>query len=126
TTGSVHQKVMELVSKWQTIPDIRFVNSFHKHPGMIRLFADNGRKYDLNQYDHILFSFHGLPKRQLVKADESGACCMKDANCCNAMRRENRYCYSAQCFDTARHIAEDLGMTSADYSVCFQSRLGKE
>lgn len=126
TTGSVHQRVMEIVSKWQTIPDIRFVNSFHDHPGMIRLFADNARKYDLSKYDHVLFSFHGLPKRHLIKADETGSCCMKDPGCCNSLRDENRYCYSAQCYDTARLIAGELQISPKNFSVCFQSRLGKD
>src|SRR5690606_1606970 len=93
---------------------------------MIRLFADNGRQYDLTQYDHVLFSFHGLPKRQLLKADDSGMCCLKTEDCCQKLHDQNRYCYSAQCYDTARKIADQLGLQAAQYSVCFQSRLGKE
>ena len=126
TTGSVHQKVMDLVSTWQTIPDIRFINSFHDHPGMIRLFANNARKYSLEKYDHVLFSFHGLPKRQLIKADNQGNCCLKTGDCCQQLKVENRYCYSAQCFDTARLIADELQLKDNTYSVCFQSRLGKD
>src|SRR5690606_26878740 len=71
TTGSVHQEVMEIVSKWQVIPEISFVNSYHDHPEMIRIFADNGRKHGIENFDHIIFSFHGLPQRQLLKADDS-------------------------------------------------------
>lgn len=126
TTGSVHQKVMDEVRSWQTIPELHFVSSFHDHPGMIGLFAENARKHQVDQYDHVLFSFHGLPKRQLLKADLTGSCCLKTGDCCQSLREENRYCYSAQCFDTARLIAAELNLTEENYSVCFQSRLGKD
>jgi len=126
TTGSVHQKVMEVVSKWQTIPEISFVNSYHNHPDLIDIFAENGRKHGIESFDHVLFSFHGLPQRQLLKADESKSYCLKDKSCCQSLNDRNYHCYSAQCFDTARLIANNLGLTSDQYTVSFQSRLGKE
>ena len=63
STGSVIQKVMEIISKWQTIPPVSFVNSFHDNDMMIATFADNAKKYQPETYDQILFSFHGLPER---------------------------------------------------------------
>jgi len=126
TTGSVHQKVMEIVSKWQVIPEISFVNSYHNHPDLINIFADNGRKYGIENYDHVLFSFHGLPQRQLIKADDSKSHCLKDSSCCQTYTDKNYFCYSAQCYDTARLIAKNLGLTADQYTVSFQSRLGKE
>ena len=126
TTGSVHQKVMEIVSKWQTIPEISFVNSYHNNPEMIDIYAENGRKHGIENFDHVLFSFHGLPQRQLLKADESKSHCLKSSTCCQSLNDKNFYCYSAQCFDTARLIANNLGLTPDQYTVSFQSRLGKE
>lgn len=123
--GTVNEKVMELVSKWEIVPEISFVNSFHDHPLMIETFAELGSKYDPSSYDHILFSFHGLPVRQLIKADPSGRHCQQVAGCCSRMNINNRYCYSAQCHDTARLIAEKLGIPEEKYTVCYQSRLGK-
>ncbi len=125
TTGSVHQKVMEIVSKWQTIPNLTFVNSFHNNSGMIRIFAENGRKHQPESYDHILFSFHGLPQRQLIKADDSGQHCLKSPDCCMELTHSNKFCYSAQCYDTARLIAKALDIPAHKYTVTFQSRLGK-
>ncbi len=124
STGSVIQKVMELVSKWQTIPDISFVNSFHDNDGMIEVFAENARKHQPETFDHILFSFHGLPERQLTKADHSGKYCLQTPNCCSRLNDVNRFCYSAQSHDTARLIAEKLGLPKEKYTICFQSRLG--
>lgn len=126
STGSVHQLVMEIVSKWQAIPPISFVNSYYDHPGMIKIFADNARKYFDQKWDHILFSFHGIPQRQMRKADVSGQHCLKVENCCATLTENNKFCYSAQCHHTAQLIAKDLGLTNTDYTLCYQSRLGND
>jgi len=126
STGSVMQLVMELVSKWPTVPPISFVNSFHDNELMIKVFAENARKHDVASYDHVLFSFHGLPERQLLKCDHTGSYCLKSADCCQTLNDTNKFCYSAQGHDTARLIAKELNLSRDQYTVCFQSRLGKE
>jgi len=126
STGSVIQLVMEIVSKWPTIPPVSFVNSFHDHDLVIETFAENARKYDPETYDHVLFSFHGLPERQLLKCDHTGHHCLKSSDCCEQISDVNKFCYSAQGHETAKLIAARLGIARADYTVCFQSRLGKE
>ncbi|MXV51857.1 ferrochelatase [Pedobacter sp. HMF7647] len=126
STGSVHQKVMDIVSKWQTIPPISFVNSFHDNTGMIETFAENGKKHNPESYDHILFSFHGLPQRHLKKCDHTHQYCLQVNGCCDSLNDTNKFCYSAQSHHTAKLIAAQLGITQEKYSVCFQSRLGKD
>jgi len=126
STGSVIQSVMEIISKWATVPPISFVNSFHDNELMIETFADNAAKYDPASYDHILFSFHGLPERQLLKCDHTGHYCLKKDGCCDNFNDINKYCYSAQGHHTASLIAAKLGIGRENYTVCFQSRLGKE
>lgn len=126
SSGSVIQSVMDLLSKWQTIPPVSFVNSFHDNELVIETFAENGRKYQPETYDHVLFSFHGLPERQLLKCDHTGQYCLKQENCCDSFNETNKFCYSAQGHDTARLIANKLNIPREKYTVCFQSRLGKE
>ena len=126
STGSVYDKVMEIVKDWQTIPTISFINSFHDNEGMIETFAANGRKYEPETYDHILFSFHGLPQRQLKKCDHTGNYCLKNSDCCSTLNDVNKYCYSAQSHHTARLIAQKLNLPKDKYSICFQSRLGND
>lgn len=126
STGSVMQLVMELVSKWQTVPPLSFINSFHDNELMIKVFADNARKYGIENYDHVLFSFHGLPERQLLKCDHTGNYCLKNPDCCQTLNDTNKFCYSAQGHDTAKLIAKELNLSRENYTVCFQSRLGKE
>lgn len=125
TTGSIHEEVMRIVSKYQSLPELQFISSYHDHPGVVEVFADNSRKYDLDSYDHFLFSFHGLPQRQLRKADD-GNHCTKVENCCAVLGEHNKSCYSAQSYATAYAIADRLGIPRDKYTICFQSRLGQE
>lgn len=68
TVGSVHEKVMQIVQKWPEIPELRFIDSFYDHPKMIQTFASQGKQYiDQECYDHILFTYHGLPERHLKR-----------------------------------------------------------
>lgn len=124
STGSVHEKIMQIISNWQVIPEIKFINSFCDHPGFIKNFSAIGRSLSPENYDHILFSFHGLPERQIKKADSFGECLTN--NCCENFTEKNAFCYKAQCYQTARKIAESLSLPKDKYTICFQSRLGKD
>ncbi len=126
STGSVYDKVMELLKQWPTIPSVSFVNSFHDNELMIETFANNGKKYNPETYDHILFSFHGLPQRQLIKSDHTHSYCLKVDECCDSINDTNKYCYSAQSYHTAKLIAEKLNIPKEKYTICFQSRLGND
>lgn len=125
TTGTVIQKVMEEIKCLQTYPKMTFINSFHNDPNMIEAFAQRGVDAKWQDYDHILLSFHGLPERQLIKADKRN-CCKQKENCCKTYREENRNCYSAQCYDTAAALVARLGIPQGRYTICFQSRLGSD
>jgi protoporphyrin/coproporphyrin ferrochelatase len=124
TTGSVHQKIMEHIKHWQVIPKMTFINSYPDHPSLVHAFYEVSRKYSISAYDHLLFSFHGLPERQLHKANPSKTCLQGE--CCQALNARNQFCYKAQCFATAYALADKLGLKKTDYTISFQSRLGKE
>lgn len=125
TSGSVHQEVMRLVSEWESIPEINLVHAYYNHPGLINTFAENARKSEYKNYDHYVFSFHGVPKRHLLRADVNNFC-LKTENCCNKITTCNAMCYSAQCHATARGIAHTLNIMPDQYTIAFQSRLGPE
>ncbi len=125
TTGSVHDEVMRLLRRRQTIPPIKFINSYYDYEPMIDIFADNARQFNLDSYDHIIFSYHGLPQRQLRKADDFNHC-LRQPDCCQCISSVNQFCYSAQCYATTRAIAAKLGLSADRYTTSFQSRLGKE
>jgi ferrochelatase len=75
--------------------------------------------------DHVLFSYHGLPERQIRRADPTGQWCFASPACCDVLTDANRRCYRAQCFATTRSLAPALGLDAARASTSFQSRLGR-
>ena len=125
TTGSIHEEVMRILSKKQAIPGVKFINSYYDYQPMIDVYADNARQFDLESYDHIIFSYHGVPQRQLRKADNCNHCLQSD-DCCQTIGDANQFCYSAQCFGTTKAIAKQLNLHPKQYTTSFQSRLGPE
>lgn len=125
TTGSVHQKIQEELSKRQIIPKVTLINHYATNPAMINAFSAIAEQFPLTQYDHVLFSFHGLPQRQIKNADRHRQC-LASEGCCSTLNSCNKNCYSAQCHGTGRAIAAKLGLAKNSYSFCFQSRLGKD
>ena len=124
TTGSIFEEVMRCMKNWQTYPQLRFINQYFDHPGLISAFCARANQYPIASYDHLIMSFHGLPERQLRKSSCNSHCLSK--GCCAQICQNNRLCYKAQCHATARAIAAQLGLNEESYSICFQSRLGKE
>lgn len=125
STGSTTQKVMEVVSKWEAIPRISFVQSFFREEGYIKSFAKVASQFTYSDYDKIVFSFHGLPERQIDKICE-GKLCKGAGDCIKSCETERTYCYRSACYETARNIAKEMEISEADYIVAFQSRLGKD
>lgn len=125
STGSVYEEVMRILSTRQALPDLRFISSFYENEEMIKIYADNARKHDVAHFDHVLFSFHGIPQRQLRKADNCNHC-LKTADCCQTISDKNHLCYSAQSYATAFAIAKELNLPREKYTICFQSRLGRD
>lgn len=125
STGSVQDKVMEIVKDWWVIPSINFISSFCDDPGFINAFAELGKQHMAqDNYDHVIFSYHGLPERQVLKGSDKGYC--KLGACCNSYNKRNKYCYRAACFATSRLLATELGLSENQYTVTFQSRLLKD
>ncbi len=111
STGSAHEEVMRVLSTFEAIPAVDFINSYPTWPPMIRLFADNARRhFDLSSYDHVLFSYHGLPQRQMKKADRFGHC-QCNFDCCQTLGDVNQFCYSAQCYATTRALVAETAAT---------------
>jgi protoporphyrin/coproporphyrin ferrochelatase len=77
-------------------------------------------------YDHLLFSFHGIPERHLRKSDPTGCHCLAKENCCNVPSPAHATCYRAQCFKTVAAFVTKANVPKEKYSVSFQSRLGKD
>jgi protoporphyrin/coproporphyrin ferrochelatase len=121
TTGTVVQRVMEIVKNWYVIPEIRFIGQFYDHPKFIEAFCTRAREYNFSEYDHILFSYHGLPNSQVNKTHPGTDA--KSCTCTTAFPEHGKFCYKATCYETTRLIAAKLGLDTKKYSTAFQSRL---
>ncbi|MDQ3364403.1 MAG: ferrochelatase [Myxococcota bacterium] len=124
STGTAVARVMELASERWTMPSLDFVPAFFDDPGFLGAFEQVAAPALAEaRPDHVLFSFHGLPVRQIVKTDPAGTHCFQSPGCCDTLA--NPSCYRAQSFATARDLAKRLGLPPDRYTVCFQSRLGR-
>ena len=102
-----------------------FIKPYFKEPEYIDALADNMRPYLQQEYDHILFSYHGIPARHIIKSDITGKHCLQSPDCCSTPSPAHAYCYRHQCFTTTKLVIEKLSVPKDKYSISFQSRLGK-
>jgi ferrochelatase len=126
TTGSALAHFLELAGETWRGSEISTVGAFYDHPTYIASVASLARP-SLREFrpDHVLFSCHGLPERQIRKSDASGSFCLSSDDCCAAIGAANRDCYRAQCFATTRALASALELDAEGHSLSFQSRLGR-
>jgi protoporphyrin/coproporphyrin ferrochelatase len=122
STGSALQRFMEIVSKWWVIPELKIVSQYFDNDNYINCIVNRGKAYDHTNYDHVIFSYHGLPERQVDKVYEDGYLC-KDHHCEDELNDTNYYCYKAACYQTTKDVATKLGIPENKYTLSFQSRL---
>jgi len=123
TTETTLEAVKQELKKLRAETELKVVDQFYDHPQFIQAFAEQGRKYDLTKYDHVVFSYHGLPNRQLEKSHPGIR--VEQCSCQQSIPEYGRRCYRATCYATTRLLAKELGLQTGDYSVGFQSRLDK-
>ena len=102
------------------------IKPYYNNPAYIHAFAEHIRPYLEKDYDHILFSFHGIPERHLLKSDTTKQHCLQVSDCCNVNSVAHETCYRHQCLTTMRLAAEALQLPKEKYSYAFQSRLGRD
>jgi ferrochelatase len=109
-------------------PQMKFVVEppFFAEPDYIRSLVASAEPYLKRPFDHLLFSFHGLPERHLRKSDPTGCHCLATENCCQTPSPAHATCYRAQAFATVAAFVKEAGIPREKYSVAFQSRLGRD
>lgn len=103
---------------------LKVLPSFYNHERYIQILTKSVKEYLPEDYDSLLFSFHGVPKRHIRKTDITKGHCKMNGACCKTPSEAHQYCYNHQCYETARVVAERLGIPEGRYKVSFQSRLG--
>ncbi len=105
--------------------DFTVLPPFYNHPDYVRVLSQSiqeNLKY--KKWEHLLFSYHGIPERHIRKSDITKSHCKIDKNCCQTTSKAHRYCYRHQCYETTRQVAKYLELKEGTYSTSFQSRLG--
>jgi len=101
------------------------IKPYYNNADYINAMVENIKPYLNQEYDHILFSYHGVPGRHIKKSDVTGNHCLQAPNCCEVNSEAHKFCYRHQCFTTTKLITSQLNISPDRYSISFQSRLGK-
>ncbi|MEP7250724.1 MAG: ferrochelatase [Ginsengibacter sp.] len=102
-----------------------FIKPFYDETNYINSLTEVFRPFIEKEYDHLLFSYHGIPGRHIRKSDVTGNHCLQVDNCCNINSPAHAHCYRHQVFKTTKMVTDQLGIAKTKYSISFQSRLGK-
>ena len=100
--------------------------AYYADTDYIAALVASAADYLKKDYDHLLFSFHGIPERHIKKSDPTGGHCLASPSCCETPSPAQAHCYRAQCYKTAALFIEKAGVPAGKWSVSFQSRLGKD
>ena len=105
---------------------IEFTNlpAFYNHPDYIRVLSNSIQDHlKGKEWDHLLFSYHGIPERHIRKTDITNSHCKIDGKCCNNSSPAHEFCYRHHCYETTKKVAKYLELKDGSYSSSFQSRL---
>jgi len=118
-------RVKEVAARQAPNMRVQVQPPYFDQPDYINSLVANAESFLRNCFDHLLFSFHGVPERQIHKSDPTGCHCLSKENCCEDPSPAHGTCYRAQCFKTVSAFVKKAGLTKDQYSVAFQSRLGR-
>jgi ferrochelatase len=127
STGTAIAECEKSLARLRWHPKVRTVAPFYAHPKYIEALVSRiSKSLATAHWEHLLFSYHGLPERHLKKTDPTGVHCMRQSSCCQTPSAAHATCYRHQVFETTRLVAEAMGLRPDQYSVSFQSRLGRD
>jgi len=125
TTETIDVKIDELCKSYFPQLETTSLPAFYNKPEYIDVLSASISEGLANvDYEHLLFSYHGVPERHIRKRDITKSHCKIDENCCVTDSKAHQFCYRHQCLDTTRRVAEKLKLNEGTYSTSFQSRLG--
>ncbi|MBP0902783.1 ferrochelatase [Mariniflexile gromovii] len=125
TTETITVLAEELRQQYFPNLKIESVPAFYNKPDYIEVLSDSIKKHlEGKNYEHLLFSYHGVPERHIRKSDITKSHCKIDGSCCVTPSKAHEFCYRHQCLEVTRLVAEKLQLKEGSYSTSFQSRLG--
>ena len=125
TTETIVVLAEELRKEFFSDMKITDVPAFYNKPEYIKALSNSIKDYLSDKdYDHIMFSYHGVPERHIRKSDITKSHCKIDGSCCNTPSKAHEFCYRHQCFQTTKNVIKELGLAEDKVTTTFQSRLG--
>lgn len=118
--------IMEEIHKKAPKIKTTTLQPFYQDSEYIAALVESAKSYLNEDFDHLLFSFHGLPERHLRKSDPSHSHCLTVPDCCNTCNPAHATCYKHQCLQTVKSFVQKANLPEEKYSVSFQSRLGRD
>ena len=119
TTGSVYEEISRLLSKKWVVPQVKFINQFYDNDKFLDAWVDKASKFDVNSYDKVIFSYHGVPISHVDNVYPNSLC--KDNDCENKITNDNKFCYKATTYETTKLLASRLNIPEENYIVTYQS-----
>jgi len=105
---------------------LTIIKPYYDNADYIDALCESIKPHLKNDYDLMLFSYHGVPVRHIYKGDVTGQHCLKVTNCCDVPSEAHKYCYRHQCWTTTRLVTERLNIPKEKWQFSFQSRLGRD
>ena len=124
TTETILVLAEEIRAKY--FPEMEFTSlpSFYNHPDYVRVLANSIQEFLKDKdWEHLLFSYHGVPNRHIRKSDITKSHCKMNEKCCFEDSPAHKYCYRHQCEKTTQNVAKYLDLTEGTFSTTFQSRV---
>ncbi len=118
-------KAKQVIKQYNLSVKLKVLSTFYQHPDYISALASSAEPYIDEKFEHILFSYHGLPEKHLTSADPTKLHCLKTNDCCNVSSDAHATCYRHQVLCTTQALVMELGLTKEQYTISFQSRLGR-
>jgi ferrochelatase len=121
TTGSVYEEVSRIISKQWVVPKVKFINQFYDNDKFLDAWIEKANDFNIEEYDKIIFSYHGIPNSHVDNVYENSVC--SDHDCELKITENNKFCYKATTYETTKLLASKLNLDKDKYIVTFQSRL---
>jgi len=124
TIFTTENKIKEISTSLGGNLKISFIRPFYNEEGYINALTSLIKESLPSDFDHLLFSYHGIPERHVKNTDPSKTHCLKVKDCCNIKADAHQFCYRHQVLETTKLCAKKLNIEKEKWSVSFQSRIG--
>ena len=125
TTTTSIKEAKRVIKKRRLKVKLTAIEPFYQRADYIDALVNSAKPYLQQDYDHLVFSYHGLPEMHITKLDKSGKHCLKQEGCCQKPHKAHKTCYRHQIMRTTQCFVEKAGLPADKYSIAFQSRLGR-